>query len=216
MRKRPYFILSLVLIVFSFVFSFVLLPSLPEKVPTHWNIHEQVDGYGGKLFAAFLLPAINIVMLGLFLGLNWLSPRQFKLDTFQPTWEFVICLIVAMLTYDHVIFLLGARGWIVNIHRAVLGGLFLFIALLGNVLGKVRRNFWIGIRTPWTLASERVWNNTHRLGGKMFVAAGVLGFIAAMIGVHPLIALAILLVAVLIVVFYSLYDYKRLERQNQV
>jgi len=214
--KRPYFILSFILIFGSLIFSLMLYSQLPEQVPTHWNIHGKVDSYGSRETAVFLMPGISLLMLGLFLGLNWLSPRQFKLDTFRRTWEFLTFLIIALLTYDHIIFLLAARGWLIDLNRAMLGGLFLFIALLGNVLGRVRRNFWIGIRTPWTLASERVWNNTHRMAARLFVAAGVLGFIAAMMGMHPLVCFGALIAAVLIAVGYSLFDYKRLERQNQI
>lgn len=214
--RRPYYVLSLVLIALSVLYSVWLYPSLPDKVPSHWNIHGQIDSYSGKSFACFLLPAITVLIFALFMILNWLSPRQFKLDTFRRTWEFVVFLVVSLLTYDHVLFLQAARGTALNMNRAVLGGLFLFIALLGNVLGKVRRNFWIGVRTPWTLASERVWNDTHRVAAKTFVIAGVLGFIAAMWGAHPMLSIGILIAAALITVFYSLFDYKRLEKQNQI
>jgi uncharacterized membrane protein len=214
--KRPYFVASFVLIVVSLVFSLVLYPRLPDQVPTHWNFHGQVDAYGSKVVAAFLMPGIGILILAMFSALNWLSPRHFKLDSFRPTWEFVTFLIVALTTYDHFIFLLAAYGWLIDLNRAVFGGLFLFLALIGNVLGKVRRNFYIGIRTPWTIASERVWNDTHRMGARLFVAAGVLGFIAAMVGMHPAVPIGILIAAVLASVGYSLFDYKRLERQNRV
>jgi len=98
----------------------------------------------------------------------------------------------------------------------LLGGLFLFFALLGNVLGRVRRNFWIGVRTPWTLASERVWNDTHRVAGKLFVLSGILGFVATMAGSPPLFAIILIGIAAITAVGYSLVDYKRLERRGQV
>jgi len=216
MIKRPYFILSVLLIIGSIIFSCALYSSLPDQVPTHWNVHGEIDDYGSKVPALFLMPALNIAILVLFAGLNWLSPKQFKIDTFRPTWEFVMLLAVGLLTYDHIIFLLGARGWLADMNRAILGGLFLFIGLLGNVLGRVRRNFWIGIRTPWTLANERVWNDTHRFAAKIFVIAGILGFAAAMAGAHPFIAIGILIAATLIAVLYSLFEYKKLERENKI
>jgi uncharacterized membrane protein len=102
--------------------------------------------------------------------------------------------------------------------RFFLGGLCLFFALIGNVLGKVRRNFWMGVRTPWTLASEAVWNQTHRLAAWLFVAAGLLGF--ALVMVLPpsavWVLLAVLLPAALLPVVYSLVLYKRLEREGRL
>ena len=69
-----------------------------------------------------------------------------------------------------------------DIGRALIGGMFLFFALLGNVMGKVRKNFYIGIRVPWTLASDRVWNDTHRLAAWLMVGGGILGFLLVILG----------------------------------
>jgi uncharacterized membrane protein len=100
--------------------------------------------------------------------------------------------------------------------RVVLGGVSLFFVLLGNVMGKVRRNFYIGIRTPWTLASERVWVDTHRLAGRTMVASGVVGFLLAIVGGWLVPAFAFLIAGVLFPVLYSLVHYKRLERAGQI
>ena len=92
----------------------------------------------------------------------------------------------------------------------------LFFALLGNVLGKVRRNFWIGVRTPWTLASERVWIDTHRFSARLFVAIGIAGFLAILAGAPIVTAVALLLASVLVCVVYSLVHSKRLERRGVI
>jgi uncharacterized membrane protein len=87
---------------------------------------------------------------------------------------------------------------------------------MGNVMGKVRRNFFIGVRTPWTLANERVWYATHRFAAKSMVAAGILAFIAAITGAPFLICLVLILLGVLTPVVYSLICYKGLERRGQL
>ena len=93
-------------------------------------------------------------------------------------------------------------------------------ASLGNVLGKVRRNFWVGIRTPWTIASERVWNTTHRLAAKLFVCAGAIGLVTVVAGLPPMpmfvIVLSTILFASLFPVVYSLYLYKVLEQRSEL
>jgi uncharacterized membrane protein len=107
-------------------------------------------------------------------------------------------------------------GVIIALTQMLMGGIFLFFALLGNVLGRVRRNFWMGVRTPWTLASEKVWNATHRLSAWLFLVVGLAGFVAILAGVHPFICLAVFLVVVFWPIFYSLWLYKRLERNGQL
>jgi uncharacterized membrane protein len=98
--------------------------------------------------------------------------------------------------------------------RAMMGGLFLFFALLGNVMGRVRRNFYIGVRVPWTLASERVWNDTHRVAAWLFVACGLAGFLIVMTGLPMLAAFAVLSIAVVVPIVYSFVHYKQLERRG--
>src|SRR5262249_17855295 len=100
--------------------------------------------------------------------------------------------------------------------RLLVGGLCLFFAVMGNLLGKVKRNFWMGIRTPWTLASEPVWERTHRLGAWLFVATGLFGFVGVLAG-GPVVGLFVVIIGgALVPVVYSLVIYKRLERQGRL
>lgn len=214
--KTHYFFVACVLVAVAFLLSMAVYSGLPEQIPTHWNMSGQIDDTSTRFRGAFLMPLIMAAMLGLFSLLNWLSPRQFKLETFRSTWEFVIFLVIALMLYDHVLMIGIALGWLIDLPRAAMGGLFLFLTFFGNVLGKVRRNFWVGVRTPWTLASERVWNDTHRLAARVFVAAGILGFVAVWAKLQFFVAIGILAVAALTTVAYSFVDYKRLERRGEV
>jgi uncharacterized membrane protein len=92
--------------------------------------------------------------------------------------------------------------------------MFLFFALMGNVLGRIRRNFYMGVRVPWTLASERVWNDTHRLAAWLMVAGGLTGFVMLMAGLPVAAALAVLGVVLVVPVVYSFVHYKQLERRG--
>jgi uncharacterized membrane protein len=112
---------------------------------------------------------------------------------------------------------LGSLGGIVlDVSRAVEGGVCLLIALLGNVLGKVRRNFFVGIRTPWTIASEQVWNATHRFAAKTFFAGGLLGLLAVILRAPFWLPIAAILIAALGPAIYSLVFYKQLERRGEL
>src|SRR5262249_53719413 len=133
----------------------------------------QVDAYGDRAWSAFLMPVAMVAMLGLFAVLPWISPRSYQVDSFRETSLFIMLVALAMFAYIHGLTLYSALRGQVDVGRALVAGIFLGLAAMGNVLGKVRRNFYIGIRTPWTLASERVWNDTHRLGAWMFVIGGL-------------------------------------------
>jgi len=197
---------------------------LPDRVPIHWDINFNPNGFAPKsdaFLVFFLWPLAMAALCLLTLVLPWLSPRRFQVDTFRGTFEYVMMLAVALMGYLHVATLWAAMHPEQNrttFMRFFLGGMCLFFALIGNVLGKVRRNFWMGVRTPWTLASETVWNQTHRLAAWLFVAAGLAGFALAMVlpPEHAWVLLVGILAAAMLPVFYSLVLYKRLERQGKL
>ncbi len=192
---------------------------LPEQLPTHWNYEGKVDGTVSRndfLPTFLILPGGMFGMVGLTLLLPVVSPQKFTVDSFRDTYAFCMALVQALLLFLHLVTLLGAMQAVVHIDRLLVGGLMPFIILLGNVLGKVRRNFWIGIRTPWTLADQGVWERTHRLGAWLLVLAGLLGLVAVLAGLSLILPLVGLVLAGFVPVIYSLWVYKRLERQGRL
>jgi uncharacterized membrane protein len=161
-----------------------------------------------------------IGFLVLFAFLPTLSPKRFEVDTFRSTYLYIMVLVSALFLYMHGVILLstwqevrqGPRS--MDIGRTLVGGMFLFFALMGNVMGKVRKNFYIGIRVPWTLASDRVWNDTHRLAAWLMVAGGIVGFVLVIVGVPMAWAFGVMLATCLVPVVYSFVHYKALERQG--
>src|SRR5262249_42198928 len=101
-------------------------------------------------------------------------------------------------------------------NRLLVGGLCLFFVLIGTVLGKVRRNFWIGVRTPWTLADDEGWDRTHRLSAWLFGAAGAFGVLGGLGGFALAVCFVGILAAGLVPVIYSLVLYKQLEKQGRI
>jgi uncharacterized membrane protein len=211
---RVYWVVACLFVVLAWAVSAALYPGMPERIPIHWNIQGQIDGYGSKA-TIFLMPAGMLFLLGLFWLLPVLSPRNFEVDSFRSTYLFVMVLVVGLMGYiQGVILYAAARGGHIDVSRVLFGGLFLFLALTGNVMGRVRRNFYIGVRVPWTLASERVWNDTHRLAAWLFVAGGLAGFVIVMVGLPVAMALGVLVVAALVPVVYSFVHYKQLEKRG--
>jgi uncharacterized membrane protein len=191
-----------------------------DKIPVHWDIRFEPDGWIGKdqpFLAFYLLPTIiaGVVALGLFV-LPWLSPRNFQVEGFRRTYDYVFFLVAALFVYMQSIILWTQFRGPVLMERGFLAGIFLFFALMGNVLGKVKRNFWMGVRTPWTLADPIVWDRTHRVAAWLFVSAGLIGGVLALVGVNPIACFVILMVGALSPVVYSAVLYKRLERQGKL
>jgi uncharacterized membrane protein len=167
------------------------------------------------------MPGIAAVMLGFFAILPWLSPKNFEVDTFRDTYLFVMVAVVGLFVYIHAVALYTAWRQVhgaqsPDMSRVLLGGMFLFIVAIGNVMGKVRRNFYIGVRTPWTLASDRVWNDTHRLAAWTMVGGGVAGFLLVVTGQSIVAAFVVVIVPALIPLVYSFVHYKRLERRGEL
>ena len=161
----------------TLLFSAVLYSRMPDRIPTHWNWKGEIDGWGDKHWAAWMMPGMMVGLLFLFQALPWLSPQQFEIDSFRKVYDFIIVLMMLLFASLHVLFLLPSVGIPLPVDTAVMVILSAFFMLLGNVLGKVQRNFFVGVRTPWTIASERVWIDTHRVAAWLFFVSGCLGIL---------------------------------------
>jgi uncharacterized membrane protein len=148
--------------------------------------------------------------------LPWLSPKNFQVDSFRSTYLQIMLMLVSMVGYFYAIALWAGVGHPLNVSRAIVGGVCLLIAMLGNLMGKIRRNFYIGVRTPWALANERVWNATHRCAAKTLVAGGVAGLALTAAGLDGRPVFVVVVAAALVPVVYSLVFYKQLERRGEL
>lgn len=214
MTTKTAVIVVLALIGTALAASLALYPSLPERMPTHWNIHGEVNGWSGKPFACLALPGVMLLFLLFILAGDWLSPTHFKVGAFRSAFNYLLVIVAALMFYIHALALAAALYPNHFYGRWMVGGMFLFFAWFGNMLGKTRRNFWIGIRTPWTLASDAVWIATHRLGARVFMALGILGAVAIAVGISPLWCFALVVAGICIPVFYSFWLSKKLEKQE--
>ena len=204
-------ILTGFLVLAAFLASAILYERLPERVPTHWNLRGEVNGFTSKPFGPFAMP---VVMAGLFLvlmALPVISPRGFRFEGFRAVWGTLQSAVLGLLLLVHILALLAALGKPVDMTRVIEAGVGFLLVVLGNLLGKVRRNFFIGIRTPWTLASEEVWLRTHRVGGRLFVLAGLVMFVLALAGAGPIAMVVVVGSAGLASVVASYVIYRRVE-----
>ena len=208
-------LLELLLIAAIFAVIMAMYPQLPSRVATHWDINLHPNRYSPKWTLFLLGPGLMAAITLLTIFGSWLSPERFQVDSFRSTYAQILLMLFCAIAYISVITVWSEAGHRMDEGRALLGGICLLFAVMGNVMGKVRRNFFIGIKTPWTLASERVWNATHRFAAKTFMAGGLLGLALTMIGLRrwPILAL---LAGSLTPIIYSLARYKQLQRQGDL
>ncbi len=168
---------------------------LPDdaQMPIHWGIDGQADGFAPKGIALALLPLTGLLLLGLFAVLPSIEPRRTNFERSMKLYSVVWIGVMALLVAIHVAMIAVALGNDLPMDRLVVGGVGLMFVAIGNFLPKTRSTFLMGIRTPWTLTSERSWAKTHRLGGFGFVALGLL-----MIGMGIIEATGVALAAVVI------------------
>ncbi len=206
-------ILALLIIVVQVLVSAGTYPFLLPMVPSRFDLSGQVYGYMPKLVYAILLPGISIVLFLLLRFITQIGPNLGYRNQRRANTQVVNLILVGGLLFILVIQLLitaYALGAKVDVSLVVCLAVSVLIMFLGNYLGKLRRNFWVGIRTPWTLASDIVWERTHRLGGWLFVPVGFIGLIASFFPPLRLVGLLVpLIVVIIILVVYSYIAYQR-------
>ena len=213
--KSRFIAIGLLMIAAASAATVYAWPQLPEVVAVHWNYHGVADGHAPRAVLWLLGPGLMAGMLLLALALPSLSPRRFEVRPFESTFYYSFGVVLGLLAYVYGLVLASAAGVAVAIERAVPAGLFVMLILAGNPMGKVRRNFYLGIRTPWTLASERVWYTTHRLAARLMVGSGLLGLAALACGAPGWLLLALALAWAPLAVLYSLIQSRRLDARAE-
>jgi uncharacterized membrane protein len=145
----------------------------------------------------------------------WLSPQKFESFGYDSIYERVMFTVFCLVTWLFAALLWNALGRALDISRFMISGLCMAAAIVGNMFGKYRKNTYAGIRTPWTLADERVWYATHRVAGWSTTLSGTLGFVLAFFGMGEL-SIALILIGFAIPAVYSLVYFKGLIRSGDI
>lgn len=161
--------------------SVILWPRLPDQVATHWNVRGEPDGWSSRLWAAILGPVAVALVLGVFRFGRLVDPRRANYVRFEDTYWIVSHGVAVILAVIHAGVLADAAGLDVDVFRMTAFGIAGVLMLLGNVFGRLQSNWFLGIRTPWTLDNPEVWRKTHRAAGWLFVGAGVAAAIGALL-----------------------------------
>lgn len=202
------------LIVAGLVLGAAVYPQLPERVASHWNYRGEVDGYSSRCWGAFGIP---LMTAGIYLGmllLPLIDPRRQNYEKFAGAYRVIKAVLVIFMTGIHLIVVLNALGFQLPVDRIVMTGVSLLFLIIGNYMGQFRHNYFVGIKTPWTLASAEVWRKTHRLGGRLWVVAGVLGLVGAVLRgpVGGAVLVTALVLAAIVPIVYSYLEFRRISK----
>src|SRR2546425_9649838 len=188
-------------------------PQLPPTVATHWNLNGTPDGYSSRAWALSIIPIVLVAMTVVFNVLPKIDPRHENYAKFLGSYWLIANAVIAFMLVAHALIVAAGLGFSVKIDRLMPLGLGLLFVFLGNYLTRVEPNWFVGIRTPWTLSSDTVWRKTHRTGGWLMVLGGfVIGLGAFMphAALLPLIFVTIVCVAAIPVVqSYVLWKRER-------
>ncbi|MCE5298806.1 MAG: DUF1648 domain-containing protein [Methanoregulaceae archaeon] len=208
MRLVRYGILAVIIL--TLVITILAYPELPDQIPSHWNFEGEVDGYLPKLWGALVIPLVMIPFTALFFLLPRIDPLKENYRKFQGYYEGFILVFAVFLFTIQLQILLWGLGYPISptlLLPLTMGALYLY---LGFLVEHAEQNWFVGIRTPWTLSSEQVWKKTHALGGTLFKIAGIIAMIGVFFGEYSLwFTLVPILIVAAYMVIYSYLEYRK-------
>ena len=217
MNKK--FWLSIIIIIVQIALALYLSSFIADdaRVPSHWNIRGEIDGYTGKWTAILLFPGINILMFIIMLSLPFISVRYRKTpERFSHMVPLITNIVIFFFAVIHIYTLLLGAKLVSFAGSFIFYALGLMFILLGNILPKMPSSFFIGIRTPWTLSSEYVWRKTHKVGGVCFALSGLLMIFIPAIWGNNATALTIMFVLFISLILYSvLYSFILFKKEEK-
>ena len=207
MRKLQ--ILAIALVALSFATAYFAHPLMPAIMASHWNVEGKVDGYMARDMGVYFMPILGAAMLALMYVLPSIDPKKENYKKFQVEYDEMVVIIIAFLDYIYLLTLAQNMYCTFNLIQFLapgFGALFLYVGLM---LGKAKQNWFVGIRTPWTLSSEKVWDKTHALGSKLFMAAGVIAFLGVLLPQLFVAAIVVIVAAAVATFVYSYVEYRK-------
>jgi len=203
-------ILCFAIAIAAVIASFSIYPTLPAAVPVHWNALGEIDGYGPSWAMAFLFPGIIAGMLLMFIIIPKIDIFKKNFEKFDREYWLTALLLEAFFLAFFAITLLPNYGFKSNLSPFFTSAFAVMFICLGLLMPRFKRNFFVGIRTPWTLANDTVWEKTHRFGGRAFVVAGLLSLLGLLFpGAAILLAVGLVVLAAIVSVVYSYIVFRK-------
>ncbi|HUW71869.1 MAG TPA: SdpI family protein [Candidatus Humimicrobiaceae bacterium] len=216
MEKSKVIIIGIIIL--SFLVGVYFYSQMPERMASHWNAQGEVDGYMSKGRGLFFMPLMSAGLLLLFLIIPKIDPLKENIKKFRKYFDGFIVLLMLFLFYVYLLTIFWNIGARFNMSQLMIPAMGILFYYCGILVENAKRNWFIGIRTPWTLSSEAVWDKTHKIGGRLFKIAGVVAFLGIF---FPKQSILFVLIPVLLVTAYTLiYSYfeyqKEIKKSNKL
>jgi uncharacterized membrane protein len=215
MKKITIAILILILLSFSIsIYSYNNLET--DKVASHWNAEGEVDDYMGKFWGLFLLPIISIALYLLFLLIPKIDPLKSNIKKFRKHYDWFMFTFILFMTYISLLTILANHRYDFNMTTMLMPAIGAWFFYIGSLMKQLKRNWFIGVRTPWTLSSDLVWEKTHKLTSKLFKIVGIIIIFTAFLPARYLIWFILVPIFIILiwVVLYSYLEFKKEKRKN--
>lgn len=201
---------SLAIVALSFLAAIYAYPMLPEKVASHWGADGSPNGYTGRDFGAFFMPVLGLLLLGLFYALPLLDPMKGNYAAFRREYDNFTAAMIGFMAYVYALTLAYNLGYQFNLVQLLSPAFAALLYSAGAMIGKAKQNWFVGVRTPWTMSSEKVWGRTHAIAGRMFKAAGIVALLGlAMPAVGLVASLCVLVAAAIFSIAYSYVEFQK-------
>ncbi|MCK4927304.1 MAG: SdpI family protein [Candidatus Aenigmarchaeota archaeon] len=211
MERREYLIWAIIALMF--ISGAYIYPSMPETMATHWDAEGNVNGYSTRAVGVFLIPALTLGIYLLMLAIPHIAVYRKNIESFKKYYFYMIAGIVIFLAVVQSAMLAANMGYAFEMNYIIMPTIAVLFYGIGIILEKTRRNFFIGIRTPWTLSSDAVWEKTNRIGSKMFRVFGVLAVLSLFVPGSLLFFIAAVFIGVIYLFAYSYLEYEKEKKR---
>lgn len=179
------FAVRLLLVLGMSVAGAALYPCLPDTIPVHWGFEGQPNGWASKTWGAWIIPAMSLAFLILFPLIPKIDPKRENYKYFKKPWDVIQTSFIAFFAYLYAVtmYVTFYPQYNAVVGRAVVLGIGILFVMLGSVMDKIRQNYFVGLKTPWTLDDPEVWQKSQRFAGRAFMLAGLAFIIEAMVWV---------------------------------
>ncbi len=201
------------IILLSFVVSAYFYPSMPDRMASHWNAEGEVNGYMPKFWGLFFVPLLSAGLFLFFSIIPKIDPRKENIEKFRQYYDGFIALLMGFMFYIYLLTIAWNLGYRFEIFRMMVPALGALFYYLGIITENAKQNWFIGIRTPWTLSSEKVWNKTHKLSGKLFKISGVVALLGIFFGKYAI--WFVVAPMILLSLFLAVYSYNEYRKEKK-
>jgi immunity protein, SdpI family len=209
-------IIPLLLIVLTMFLSVYFYDNWPDTIASHWNFKGEVDGYSNKIFMVWLFPFMMSLLYALFLALPYIDPKKKNYKGFSSFYHFFKILIMSVLFLTFLGVGLFNLNYNINITLLTTVSIGSFMIIIGSFLKDIKPNWFMGIKNPWTLSSDKVWKKTHILGGYFFMIFGVI--IIACNFLPEILSIILFIIGMLLIIIgttiYSFFIYSKEKKKN--